>query len=200
MDSIKNALGHGPINVYGIDYVALDVAITSMCIFSFRMGSHREKLAELKQMLSKELALTLKPYERTMFYLFLGYNYDDIYVNTMEGSFWIEIALEDKSHPTAEYCANDFLYNIADEYYSDFFVQQLSNKIITTTNANTIDALAKMIKCQAQKISPGLMLEVLEKVYGRLYSEMTKLQGMEIKETLIAIKLIHVVGNLAQQN
>lgn len=35
----------------------------------------------------------MKPYERAHFYMFLGYNYGEIYTNPSDGAFWIEIAL-----------------------------------------------------------------------------------------------------------
>ena len=36
----------------------------------------------------------MKPYDRTMLYLFMSYNYGDIYGNPDQGAFWIEVALQ----------------------------------------------------------------------------------------------------------
>lgn len=57
-------------------------------------------MREIKQIFNKQNVISLKPYDRTFMYLFLGYNYRETYENVQEGSFWIEIALEDKTHPT----------------------------------------------------------------------------------------------------
>lgn len=56
-----------------------DVAITALCVFSFRLESHKAKLSELKYLFNKEGAIGLKPYERTLIYLYLGYNYSETY-------------------------------------------------------------------------------------------------------------------------
>lgn len=45
-----------------MEYVKLDVAITCMSIFSYRMDSHTNKLAELKQVFTKDMIHKMKPY------------------------------------------------------------------------------------------------------------------------------------------
>jgi hypothetical protein len=54
-------------------------------------------------------------------FLFLAYNYGEIFKNPLEGGFWIDYALTYKKHPTTRYQALDFISNITDEYFTEGF-------------------------------------------------------------------------------
>lgn len=51
-------------------------------------------------------------------FLFLAYNYGEIFKNPYDGSFWIEFALGYTAHPTTRYMGLDFISNIVDEYFT----------------------------------------------------------------------------------
>jgi hypothetical protein len=56
----------------------------------------------------------ISAYDRTFCYLFMSYNFGDVYQNPNDGSFWIELAIAENDHETSAHCAGDFLYNVAD--------------------------------------------------------------------------------------
>jgi len=47
-------------------------------------------------------------------FLFLAYNYGEVFKNQAEGALWVQFALNYHVHPTTRYFALDFLSNIAD--------------------------------------------------------------------------------------
>jgi hypothetical protein len=68
----------------------------------------------LKQIfINKELRNFLLPLEASLAYLFLSYNYSDLFVNPALGEHWIGLALEESNHPTVTHSALDFLANAA---------------------------------------------------------------------------------------
>lgn len=146
----------------------------------------------------KQIVLKMKPYYRTLFYLFMSYNFSDVYENPEQGSFWIQVALQQNTETTAIYCAYDFLFNIANEYYSDYFVQQLTSKVLTTTFPIIWDAEQKLISYHLAKISPGLCMEVLQKVFERLNIELNNVSMQSVKETLSILKLIQILKVIAE--
>ena len=88
-------------------------------------------MKDLAEYLSFDFLKSQSPIDRTKLYILMGYIFDDIYVNNVEkGGFWIHAALEDNGHPTLIKACLDFLSNVADEYYEDFFLEALTNRVL----------------------------------------------------------------------
>lgn len=58
--------------------------------------------------------MEVTPLEMSKIFLFLAYNYGEVFKNPFDGSFWIDFALNYKTHPTTRYMGLDFISNIVD--------------------------------------------------------------------------------------
>ena len=58
--------------------------------------------------------MEVSPLDISKVFVFLAYNYGDVFKNPFDGSIWIEFALKYKKHPTSRYLSLDFLSNISD--------------------------------------------------------------------------------------
>lgn len=55
-------------------------------------------------------------------FLFLAYNFEELFKNPADGKVWIEYALRGKMHETTKIAALDFLLNVVDLYFSESFL------------------------------------------------------------------------------
>lgn len=53
--------------------------------------------------------------------------------------------------------------------------------LVFETNAMLFDAVAKLMRTQATRVSPALMLEVIQKIYERLCIELKNAEKSDVK-------------------
>lgn len=92
------------------------------------------------------------------------------------------------------------LLNVADEFYSDYFVQALQERVITNEDGNIWNAIEKLIRTQCEKISEALMMELVSQLYIRLDAEFKVISTQNVKQTLNAIKIIQILSALAEKS
>ncbi len=89
-----------------------------LSIFSYALNAHPNEVEKIRLILNDERVKMLPPLELSRIFIFLGYNYNEVYKNPSEGEHWMKFVLGYSAHPTAFYCALDFLSNIVDDYFS----------------------------------------------------------------------------------
>lgn len=112
--------------------------------------------------------MKLPPLDRCRLYSYLGYNFAETFMDKENGAFMVELALVDNGHPTVEHSAIDFLSNIADEYYSDFFLEGLGKKVQDNQNAILWEAIDKLIRNQYTKMNYNLLIRLSCEILGRI--------------------------------
>lgn len=114
-------------------------------IFSYGLGGFPEELAGIRTILNDERTKTLPPLELARVFIFLAYNYAEVYKNPSEGESWLRFVLTYSAHPTAAYCAFDFLGNIVEDYFSESLMDKLTDHISSGKTALIWDIISKII-------------------------------------------------------
>lgn len=68
----------------------------------------------LKIILLDKRLMELSSLDISKVFLFLAYNYGEVFTNPFDGTIWIDFALKYDKHPTTRYMGLDFLSNISD--------------------------------------------------------------------------------------
>lgn len=101
-----------------IKILDVETAFQILAIYSFSLEQYPQELEKLKVILCDKRMMEVQPIVLSKIFLLLAYNYEEIFKNPQDGSFWIEFAIGYKSHPTTRYMALDFISNIVDEYFT----------------------------------------------------------------------------------
>jgi hypothetical protein len=113
-----------------IKIIDIDTAFQTLAICSFSLEHFPVHLEALKVILCDKRMMDVTPLEMSKIFLFLAYNYGEVFKNPFDGSFWIDFALSYKAHPTTRYMALDFISNIVDEYFTEPFFNEIVKLII----------------------------------------------------------------------
>lgn len=171
VDSIMAHAGLQISNNYEFPLTSIENALTIIGIFSYRVKDHEAEVKDLYTCLTRQFLIQQSPMVRAKLYIFMGYCYEDIYVVKEQGGFWIESALQESGHPTVIKCCLDFMNNVADEFYSDYFFQALIDRMEVNTDGALWDTLGKLVTTQSAFISEPMMQMFVNKIFYRLALE-----------------------------
>lgn len=156
-------------------------------------------MASIRLILNDERTKSLPPLELARIFIFLAYNYTEVYPNPSEGEQWLRFVLTYSAHPTAAYCAFDFLGNIVEDYFSENLIDRLTDHISTGNTALIWDIVSKIIEKHYKDLSGNGIAVLINKVFLRIQREVTELGNGETKHTLDLINCLRTFVNILKE-
>lgn len=83
------------------------------------------------------------------------------------------MALIYKAHPTTRYCAFDFMSNLVEDYFSEKFLEGITNQITDGKIALIWEIINKIIENHYNEISAKGIVSVVNKLFERIKKEVT---------------------------
>ena len=108
-------------------------------------------------------------------FIFLGYNYSDIFQKLEEGKKWLDCAVNYQAHPTTLYCAFDFLSNICEDYFNEELLDKLTDHISLKKTKLIWETIARVVENHFSEISLEGIQTIITKVFIRLKNEIEML-------------------------
>jgi hypothetical protein len=102
----------------------IESAFLILAILSYNLCRFPLELATLSHLL--KVPYQYQPVELTRIFLFLSYNFNEVFKNPLEGKDLVEFAMRaDLDYPTKK-AAFDFLHNVVDDYFEEEFILKFS--------------------------------------------------------------------------
>lgn len=134
------------------------------CQYTYKRKDLLQKLRDFFQA-HGQVIQRLNPVEMTWYYLFMGYNFIDIFPKAIDGERFILQASNYKGHPTTGHAALDFLSNITDKYYSDTLFKSTCDKATTCSSMHLWDAYIVYVTQKFECVSEEGMLYLVGKLF-----------------------------------
>lgn len=185
----------------GKSLLSKEEAFLILSVLSCQISSRNDLLFEIRTFLanSKAVLSQLNELELSRLYIFLSYNFIELFDDELElGTPYLQSAFGRHTHPTVEHIALDFIFNQTENYCSiDLFVELFDRTLVCEVGI-LWDIFQMYVTKKMSLLSEPILMQLVDSLYKRVDIDLGKILRNETDNSLLLIKSLNVVHEVAK--
>lgn len=171
-----------------------------LALMSCQYTQRRKDLLEiLKQFMRKhqQVVQRLNQMELVWYFIFMSYNFTDIFPDPHEGEHFIMHASSYTGHPTVVQASLDFISNITEDYYTDALFKSSCDNATLVSSTQLWDTFNLYVTKKFDNISEEAMMYLASKMFERINNDLDKIKQKRSKELMFILRSLGVLRGIS---